>query len=530
MLVLGTNWRRPNGCHGQGIAQWWQTFCVSKADLLHSSHKWFPTTLPCGKHGTCKKSQTGNACFKTQTLHVILRTQWQPQEVSCVDIFGPCVDVHARKLVPATAVSHSSTSLKSFLWMLDYVWVGYACSWSWGHGDWSIMFNQQQCPTPTYEHSGNWGYSSSENQGAESQKKTEGWSIEWCGSCAHRHTDLLTVNLSSTFLKTTKQWPRWLFKEEVRRWDTCPEPTELLLICYLTESIWNPKLKPNILTPKTKSLTFWPKEVSQEMNGTTFYVCSILWISRCILVAILATLFPTIPIRLESRAPCRKEVTRRLRMKAPQRRTQSHVWCCASKGVRKSLHEVWDLWSIRWMPMKDKKSNEHPGNWCHPTQIRKSDILKRIDKRMFHKQPGNWCWRIETKQKVMRENIVTPQAQGNLLHRHQSWKTWNTRTIDTWVRSFSVLQRELGMSATDEHSQWKQQNKWIWWCLSLRRWKPPSTLGRITCRIRKSTRTQNSRILRVCSTLLKSWWKNIVKKFWMWDAWRIHHFPGRDWY
>ena len=28
--------------------------------------------------------------------------------------------------------------------------------------------------------------------------------------------------------------------------------------------------------------------------------------------------------------------------------------------------------------------------------------------------PGNWCWRIKTKQKVMRENILTPTAQGNL--------------------------------------------------------------------------------------------------------------------
>ena len=71
--------------------------------------------------------------------------------------------------------------------------------------------------------------------------------------------------------------------------------------------------------------------------------CSILWISRCILVAILATFFPTIPIRLESREPCRKEVRRRLRPTAKAR----NVWCCASKGVRKSLREVWDLWSIR---------------------------------------------------------------------------------------------------------------------------------------------------------------------------------------
>ena len=64
-------------------------------------------------------------------------------------------------------------------------------------------------------------------------------------------------------------------------------------------------------------------------------------------------------------------------------------------------------------PMKEKKSYKHPGTWCYPTQIQKSGILKQIDKRMFRNKPGNWCWKIETKQKVMRENFLTPQAQGH---------------------------------------------------------------------------------------------------------------------
>ena len=36
-----------------------------------------------------------------------------------------------------------------------------------------------------------------------------------------------------------------------QRWDTCPEPTELLLTGCSTESIWNPKSKSKMLTPKT---------------------------------------------------------------------------------------------------------------------------------------------------------------------------------------------------------------------------------------------------------------------------------------
>ena len=51
--------------------------------------------------------------------------------------------------------------------------------------------------------------------------------------------------------------------------------------------------------------------------------------------------------------------------------------------------------------------------------------------------------------------------------------------------------------------------------------------SRISSHVRKFSRTQNSRILRVCSILLKSCWENILKKFWMWSAWSVHHFLGR---
>ena len=35
-------------------------------------------------------------------------------------------------------------------------------------------------------------------------------------------------------------------------------------------------------------------------------------------------------------------------------------------------------------------------------------------------------------------------------------------------------------------------------------------------------------MLRMCSTLLKNWYKNILKRFLMRNAWNIHHFLGRD--
>ena len=41
-----------------------------------------------------------------------------------------------------------------------------------------------------------------------------------------------------------------------------------------------------MLTPKTNLQAYWQREVSQEMNGITFCVCSISWVSRCFLAAI----------------------------------------------------------------------------------------------------------------------------------------------------------------------------------------------------------------------------------------------------
>ena len=52
-----------------------------------------------------------------------------------------------------------------------------------------------------------------------------------------------------------------------------PEPTELLLIGCLIESIWTPRSKSNTLTPKTNSQTYWPREISHVTNWIIFCVC-----------------------------------------------------------------------------------------------------------------------------------------------------------------------------------------------------------------------------------------------------------------
>ena len=73
--------------------------------------------------------------------------------------------------------------------------------------------------------------------------------------------DLDNVDFISSNVNSSRQ-EAWLYvfedrsgdqddlREEARQWDMFPELTELLLIGDLTESIWNPKSKSNMLTPK----------------------------------------------------------------------------------------------------------------------------------------------------------------------------------------------------------------------------------------------------------------------------------------
>ena len=121
---------------------------------------------------------------------------------------------------------------------------------------------------------------------------------------------LLNVKHSCIFLKTTKQWSRWSSKADVQWWDTCPEPTEFLLIGCLTESIWTPRFKWNMLTPRTNLQTCWPKVAPRVMNGVIFFVCSSSWISRSFLAAIFFQLKREPPFRREFRKGRREKSLR----------------------------------------------------------------------------------------------------------------------------------------------------------------------------------------------------------------------------
>ena len=95
----------------------------------------------------------------------------------------------------------------------------------------------------------------------------------WAMLCTSRRTrsfpDLVRCK---TFL-ITKPWLKWSSKAEVEQWDMYPEPTELLLVGYLTELFWTPRFKSSVSTPNTNLQTYWQKRISHVMSGTIFFIC-----------------------------------------------------------------------------------------------------------------------------------------------------------------------------------------------------------------------------------------------------------------
>ena len=249
------------------------------------------------------------------------------------------------------------------------------------------------------------------------------------------------------------------------------------------------------------------------------------------LVAIFCVIF-FLTSRLESRATCQNEVKRRLRTKALRWRKRDHAWWCAIRRVRKYLHKVCGIWSIGWMPMNEKKWKLLLETVGDPLQDQKSDILKRVDKRMLHWLLVTVCVRSNSKNTVMRGYILTPIAQGSLcwVRQNQSFRTWDTRTINTWPRFFSSCKRSW--ECQQDTQRFSMQHKCIDMvnCSCSRRLQQPSILGRILWRIRRSTRTRNSKEFRAYSMSDKNWYWGILKTFWMWKRLTVHLHPGRDQY
>ena len=73
---------------------------------------------------------------------------------------------------------------------------------------------------------------------------------------------------------------------------------------------------------------------------------------------------------------------------------------------------------------------------------------------------GNSWQRSSSKDNVMRKHFLTTIAQGSLCRvriQNQSIKTWDTRTINTWPRSFISCNRSWECQQDTQFSQWQHK-------------------------------------------------------------------------
>ena len=160
-----------------------------------------------------------------------------------------------------------------------------------------------------------------------------------------------------------------------------------------------------MLLPIANSLTLWAKGVCQEMNGITFFVCSILWISMysC---SHFSDFLSDDQFRKQSAMLKRGQKTTS-NEGSPTAKAKPYLVLPELRSEEISSRSFVYLVNPEYAD-EEKKSYKHPS--CR---------------------------------KWWEKNILTSHVQGNLLRYYQNWGIWNTRTINTWARPF-IFSKEIG--------------------------------------------------------------------------------------
>ena len=167
-------------------------------------------------------------CFKTPILQEILRIQNLHQVEHCafwevIRLFQS-VGCVRNKLQFRTV----QQNLKSFLWMQDWGWM---VSPHLINGIWSSQFLETRIRVIKH------GETCVRTNVKFVQHLTEfknernlmEWSMIWIMLILPSNVTFLTKKHCCMCLKTTKQWSRWLQREEARQWDMFPGPTGVAL-------------------------------------------------------------------------------------------------------------------------------------------------------------------------------------------------------------------------------------------------------------------------------------------------------------
>ena len=374
----------------------WQT--ISKTDFLHPSHMW--------EHGTALRTWV---CSKTQTLLDTLKTRNQPQEESCVFL--------ETEHLSSPNVHETNCCLAQFYIVGDYFMdAGLRMVGLLALDLWDVVTEVLRSTSNTVQpkHTRIQEIGATLHFLAKTQVPKGGRSSNWMMWILYPQTFFSRCVSVVHFWGQRSSDQDDYQQDEAQRMRHMSRTHRVALDWLIVRINLEPKIQIKYVETKTNSLTLWSRKFL-EMCMEWLCLFSNMNFSMYSCSHLKQPSFPTILIRLESRAPCRDEVRRRFRLKALQRRKRSHVWSLAGKGVRKSHHEVWDLWSSWWIPMKRKEVEiaAQKKSWCDPTQDQKSDILTRVDKRMIQSHPGNWCVRSNAKHTVMRAKHTAMKEHSN---------------------------------------------------------------------------------------------------------------------
>ena len=257
--------------------------------------------------GETRHSIADWVCFKTQTLLEILRTQNRLEEVSCVSLEAE----HLSWSVGCARCQHQCLtvlhSMKLFLWMLVCEWMESLLSiyglW------WSKYYILQTTPIKQWEITVG---QKVDDQVPRSRARSE---LQSTNTKLNRHGNRDFEELSQVDHVVTNEKSSQ-FEDHVVKSRSCDDRRTFFSVqspavhfwkqrsCdqdhhqrqrsddetrvhravwdWLSDkSTWTPKSKSNMLTPRTNSLTCWPRVVLHVMGGVIFLVWLTLWIFLC---------------------------------------------------------------------------------------------------------------------------------------------------------------------------------------------------------------------------------------------------------
>ena len=276
-----------------------------------------------------------------------------------------------------------------------------------------------------------------------------------------------------------------------------PEPTELLLIGCLIESIWITRSKSNTLTPKTHSQTHWQREISHVMNGITFCTCSTSPISD-----------PSIILKW-----CRKE-RQKMQVKNVSQQNRSWWWIWSrntAQGIQTCLPRLHQkargkpYLVVKYLWARGMSSNQERGDlcWALPHQTTQNgEMLEARTVRPVGGQPT----RTQTSLSSMTMMRTLTPTELNLSLKSRSF----LHRVNDRVRKM-LDQSSKDAIKTVANILWSGE------CSCLQHWKDLHTWERITQKIYIPSKKQGTVWLwNRCLTSEK-----LIVVFGQW--WRSHH-------